>query len=1420
MLKLGPVTISHVTSFELFETRLSDVMTPLFSKPVPVPAKRPMVSYKIVCEYPTKEYISTEAVKVARMVENTPITPIQFAPISMLTGSKFNTVGIRKATFTTNPDTVEHITGELELVLCDLPVPLDNVTYDDKLHISMLSGGQVSFDPSLTGTDLVFSSPEGDIPTAAAVLLAVSYENSFVQTPIVGKVYPILQHITGTLKTASALFRFDASSGAERDKFEKFSDFFKKNTKSFYNGRKPDDYEKLKATNGKEGRESKTSQLSISTGIKNPFFNALGISNVCIDTKSLNEIPDTAAGVEYSVQMYDSSSVLASQTMNLLAGVDSSSVSKKIEDGMKKYSDEYKKLLEYQKTIYPSTTTAVHSMIDAVQTAVLNGSDLSLKPTNLTDPIVPRYYNKATDLGARGWGFIRNNVTGAYQFVADYSLVDAYDTLAKAYAYTGSIYDRVAKDSSSRWNKAVNSTAVGLFGASPDSLPHYEEYTGYDESAWAGPPKPAEPDLTTFVGPPAPNEDYATEVMYAQAAVYDLAEKELADSNSADAKDFIVDLLFNKEAANLPSESSPEAANNYMRYQMPPYLLFQSDTPSQMLSPSESESNLEPTKSTDGLILTTEVESESVNKRFFNEAAEWAKTSLAATYPNCLCYPVVRISVSSNKSNSALKTPNEAEYELSNFEELMLIDSQDNPAATAVFSIVNFWNEIETDQDEIDKKLGTDEDDNPKDTTSSAPLVFKYLQLGTRISIKYGYEDSYSGLETIFNGNITDIQPDGYRILISAQNDGIALTENVGALPQLLRVHRSGSSLSFHVGDTTLQAFLNSIVKGNYGSSEAEYIARYILALTGAPNLMNPALENQSQGEELGKILTGKNKLSSFYTFAANNPTSLLNPFGSLRDNITANIAIETYKPWLKGFKKPVDLMFVLNNVSAWDALYELLNLYPNNVVHVRPFDNANTIFIGDPDTSNIRISSAGDFSSLQARRDRYKNLFKTNADKLPPKEKMFQSYLNQFPKMKDGTRKALLKEFKKLSFDRWFTNPASYLDKPIFIEDYFSEAGVAAQNKRTKKQIKEYEKTRDRLAEGELENVDAVEINYVMQQHIKAFEEYYWNKIEQIYQSLPENVSTGTMQAVSATPFRRMHPVTAGYNLVFNNIKLQADVRNAVSVNWVSGKTVGGVPFYDPENVVTVAPPNLTQSECNTEYYQPRNISNKEMATRVGFSLLQREYARSYDGEIGLIGLRHIRPYDLLTIHDPVNGYSGVVEVRDSIFYANATHGVMHVVVPNLVARVVKNTNKLATDGIVNDMTLVRLGLVGAAGLASLFVTPWLAVPAAIGGLWIARSPDFLYKIVYGDSVGLSISPILKFSTSGKFKASPLLNDDAKVLDSSGLAANATTSLYNLFDKMGAIPNNTPENVEIEAKTEAATKLMRKGIVPMEMFE
>ena len=153
--------------------------------------------------------------------------------------------------------------------------------------------------------------------------------------------------------------------------------------------------------------------------------------------------------------------------------------------------------------------------------------------------------------------------------------------------------------------------------------------------------------------------------------------------------------------------------------------------------------------------------------------------------------------------------------------------------------------------------------------------------------------------------------------------------------------------------------------------------------------------------------------------------------------------------------------------------------------------------------------------------------------------------------------------------------------------------------------------------------------------------------------------------------PFRKHHYLADKINIVSNDIKVNSDVYNAVTVQYVddvdSIDEYGNVNYETGNTKTLKVDADLKDEDTNLLFSQQPNCEGEFMATRYAQGLLLRHLKDVYTGSITVLGNPKIKPYDTCHVFDDIADMYGPVEVEQVVHHFSHETGFITEIIPDL---------------------------------------------------------------------------------------------------------------------------------------------------------
>lgn len=153
--------------------------------------------------------------------------------------------------------------------------------------------------------------------------------------------------------------------------------------------------------------------------------------------------------------------------------------------------------------------------------------------------------------------------------------------------------------------------------------------------------------------------------------------------------------------------------------------------------------------------------------------------------------------------------------------------------------------------------------------------------------------------------------------------------------------------------------------------------------------------------------------------------------------------------------------------------------------------------------------------------------------------------------------------------------------------------------------------------------------------------------------------------------PFRKHHYLADKINIISNDIKVNSDVYNAVTVQYVddvdSIDDYGNVNYETGNTKTLKVDADLKDEDTNLLFSQQPNCEGEFMAVRYAQGLLLRHLKDVYTGSITVLGNPKIKPYDTCHVFDDIADMYGPVEVEQVVHHFSHETGFITEIVPDL---------------------------------------------------------------------------------------------------------------------------------------------------------
>lgn len=209
---------------------------------------------------------------------------------------------------------------------------------------------------------------------------------------------------------------------------------------------------------------------------------------------------------------------------------------------------------------------------------------------------------------------------------------------------------------------------------------------------------------------------------------------------------------------------------------------------------------------------------------------------------------------------------------------------------------------------------------------------------------------------------------------------------------------------------------------------------------------------------------------------------------------------------------------------------------------------------------------------------------------------------------------------------------------------------------------------------------------------------------------------------------FRNYELVTSLTDIVANNIKTDhRDTFNSIELRYSDG-SIDFENFYsdgDSETMTINADDSIQEHHVRRGIESWINCTTGDLARRYSSQLLANSLKRTYKGELILLGKPHLKPYDILWIHDSYSDMAGPIEIDEVVHSFSAETGFVTEVVPAMIVSVKEEVTTLLVDAVgafftetIGDFTdgfTLGSSVVGVAGLGrTLALTRTRAIAAA----------------------------------------------------------------------------------------------------------
>ena len=260
-------------------------------------------------------------------------------------------------------------------------------------------------------------------------------------------------------------------------------------------------------------------------------------------------------------------------------------------------------------------------------------------------------------------------------------------------------------------------------------------------------------------------------------------------------------------------------------------------------------------------------------------------------------------------------------------------------------------------------------------------------------------------------------------------------------------------------------------------------------------------------------------------------------------------------------------------------------------------------------------------------------------------------------------------------------------------------------------------------------------------------------------------------------TPFRKHFYLADKINIVSNDIKVNADVYNAVTVQYVDDvkdiDEYGNVNYKTGNTKTLKVDKDLRDENVNLLFSQQPNCEGEFMATRYAQGLLLRHLKDVYTGSITVLGNPKIKPYDVCHVFDDIADMSGPIEVEQVVHHFSSETGFITEIIPDLCV----SGNQYATLALNKAMGEINyLKYVGAAAIWSkLRFAGVKAAPHVIGAVLGTTPKGVVEKAVKsatetGIIKGLYARDTIKSAGKSAYEYSKLAKGKAVSLAETGL--------------------------------------------------
>lgn len=263
--------------------------------------------------------------------------------------------------------------------------------------------------------------------------------------------------------------------------------------------------------------------------------------------------------------------------------------------------------------------------------------------------------------------------------------------------------------------------------------------------------------------------------------------------------------------------------------------------------------------------------------------------------------------------------------------------------------------------------------------SEDTPICGMMLRVGCRIKIQAGNSPYLTEENTIFTGEISSIVPDKI-ITIEAQSHGAAFLEDLTT--EKSRVFGSMSGLgpvglaSEALGEGAGLVYSNARPESSSRFQRGMKTIRDLIASVGFEvTARSGKLDDYTIVPGLSVDMNGSMRLASDELLTAIRSTLVAEFSESFIHTLGLDVNVHFNNQFLEnvdpsGDKNGDSILYWVSsagwlsfNESAWDILQEMNQLFPNNILTVRPYDTRGTLVWGDPD-GYYRFRRGGDVRS------------------------------------------------------------------------------------------------------------------------------------------------------------------------------------------------------------------------------------------------------------------------------------------------------------------------------------------------------------------------------------------------------------------------------------------------------------------------